>query len=163
TEEIFGPLLPVMTVPDAEAAVAFVNERPRPLALYVFSDDPVVRSAFETGTTSGALAHGVALIHLAVPGLPFGGVGESGIGRYLGRASIEELSHHRSVLSKPLRPDTLSAVYPPYPAWKSSLVRGVMAPLGRGLLGFEVPSPVVHGAKRVSARLRRPRRRSRPS
>jgi aldehyde dehydrogenase (NAD+) len=93
-------------------------------------------------------------MHLAVPGLPFGGVGESGMGRYLGQASIEELSHHRSVLRKPLRPDTLAAIYPPYPAWKSSMIRGVMAPLGRPLSAREVPGRLAGGLRAAVARLR---------
>ncbi|WP_202613707.1 aldehyde dehydrogenase family protein [Ornithinimicrobium cerasi] len=153
-EEIFGPVLPVVEVADARAAVDLVNARPRPLALYVFSDDAATRRLFEERTTSGGLAHGVPLIHLAVPGLPFGGVGESGMGRYLGRASIDELSHHRSVLSKPLRPDTLAAIYPPHPTWKASMIRGVMAPLGRGLRASEVPALVARSIRGVSSRLR---------
>lgn len=154
-EEIFGPLLPVLTVADAAEAVELVNGRDRPLALYVFTEDARARELFEGRTVSGGLAFGVPLLHLAVPGLPFGGVGASGIGRYLGRASVEELSHHRSVLSKPVRPDTLAVAYPPCPAWKRTLVRRVMAPLGGGPLTAEVPAGVLSAAGRLWARLRR--------
>ncbi len=157
-EEIFGPVLPVVAVADAQEALDVVGAGDRPLALYVFSEDERTRAAFEERTVSGGLAHGAPLLHLAVPGLPFGGVGASGIGRYLGRASVEELSHHRSVLSKPLRPDTLGLVYPPYPGWKRPLVRRLMAPLGRGPLTTEVPSRVLRGAARLGGRLRRPSR-----
>ena len=133
TEEIFGPVLPVLTVADAAQAVAFVAGRDQPLALYVFTEDDATRAAFEQGTSSGALGHGVALMQISVPGLPFGGVGASGMGRYHGRDSVEELSHHRSVVSKPLRPDTLALVYPPFPAWKRAAGMRLLAPLRRPL------------------------------
>ena len=154
SDEIFGPVLPVVEVADAAEAVSIINNRERPLALYVFSEDAGTRELFETRTISGGLAHGAPLIHLAVPGLPFGGVGESGMGRYLGRASIEELSHHRSVLSKPLAPDTLAAVYPPHPAWKRSAMRALMAPLRRSRRAREVPAAVLAGAGALTHLLR---------
>ena len=78
------------------------------------------------------------------------------MGRYLGRASIEELSHHRSVLRKPPRPDTLAAIYPPHPAWKSSVIRRVMAPLGRTLSAREGPGRLAGGVRAAAARLRDP-------
>ncbi|GAA1169831.1 aldehyde dehydrogenase family protein [Ornithinimicrobium humiphilum] len=130
-EEIFGPILPLVTVADVEEATALVRAGEHPLALYVFSDDPAVRAAFTTGTTSGGMTIGAPLLHIAAPGLPFGGVGSSGMGAYHGRASIEELSHHRSVLTKPATPDTLRVVYPPHPAWKQSAIRRVLMPLRR--------------------------------
>lgn len=77
------------------------------------------------------------------------------MGRYLGRASIDELSHHRSVLSKPLRPDTLAAVYPPYSAWKRAAVRRLMAPMSRSLLHAPLPARLLSGAAKLSAPLRR--------
>ena len=157
TEEIFGPVLPVLTVADKDEAIALIGEREHPLALYVFSEDEQTRAAFESSTLSGGLAYGAAIIHLAVPGLPFGGVGGSGTGRYLGRASIEELSHHRSVLSKPLKPDTLAVIYPPYPAWKRTAIRRLMAPLSRSPLTSQVPGKVLAGAQRISNPLRRGR------
>lgn len=129
TEEIFGPVLPVLTVADAGAAADFVREREHPLALYVFSSDEQVREVFETRTTSGALTFGAPLLHAAVPDLPFGGVGSSGMGAYHGRASIESFSHRRSVLSKPVAPDTLGVLYPPHASWKRTAIRRVVAPL----------------------------------
>lgn len=149
SQELFGPILPVLTVADHHEAIAQIGGRARPLALYVFTEDPQVRADFETSTISGALVHGAALLHLAVPGLPFGGTGDSGIGRYLGRASIEEFSHHRSVLSKPVSPDTLSAIYPPLTRWKRTMVRRLMAPLSRNVLNKAVPVRVISGARRL--------------
>lgn len=123
TEEIFGPLLPVVTVPDAAAAIAHINEREKPLALYVFSEDAETCAAFRDQTSSGGLAYGVPVLHLSVPDLPFGGVGNSGMGRYHGEESIATFSHERSVLRKPLQPDSMAAVYPPVGKFKSGLLK----------------------------------------
>ncbi|WP_131105286.1 aldehyde dehydrogenase family protein [Ornithinimicrobium sufpigmenti] len=130
-EEIFGPILPVVTVADAEAGVEFVRAREHPLALYVFSSDEQVRRTFEQRTTSGGMTIGAPLLHIVAPDLPFGGVGASGMGAYHGRASVEEFSHHRSVLVKPGTPDTLGVVYPPHPGWKRAAITRLMAPLRR--------------------------------
>ena len=127
-EEIFGPILPVLAVADAEAAAAFVREREHPLALYVFSEREEVREAFARRTTSGGMAFGATVVHVGAAQLPFGGVGASGMGSYHGRASVEELSHHRSVLDKPLGPDTLRVLYPPFDGLKGRLVAAATAP-----------------------------------
>lgn len=126
--EIFGPVLPLVTVDSAAAAIDFINGRDKPLALYVFSEDQGVRGAFMEQTSSGALNFGVPVAHLSVPGLPFGGVGESGMGRYHGEHSIDALSHHKAVLDKSLAPDTLSFIYPPFGKVKNQLIRRFVAP-----------------------------------
>jgi len=122
TEEIFGPVLPVVSIADANAAIAFINERDKPLALYVMSARRSVRRAFLERTSSGALAFNVGAAHLSVPGLPFGGVGASGTGAYHGKRTFDVFSHQRAVLSKPLSPDTLRLVYPPYTPRKSRFI-----------------------------------------
>jgi aldehyde dehydrogenase (NAD+) len=122
TEEIFGPVLPVVSIADADAAIAFINERDKPLALYVMSARRAVRRAFLERTSSGALAFNVGAAHLSVPGLPFGGVGASGMGAYHGKRTFDVFSHQRAVFSKPLSPDTLRLVYPPYTPRKSRFV-----------------------------------------
>ncbi|NEY35390.1 aldehyde dehydrogenase family protein [Streptomyces sp. PRKS01-65] len=101
-EEIFGPVLPIVTVAGPDEAIAFVNDRDKPLALYVFSESGEMRDRFAAETSSGALGHGLPLAHLTVSDLPFGGVGESGMGSYHGRYSIETFSHRKAVLDKPL-------------------------------------------------------------
>lgn len=101
-DEIFGPILPVVEVPDIDAALAFVNERDKPLALYAFTESDETKRRIETETSSGGLVFGAAIIHLSAPDLPFGGVGESGMGRYHGRYSIDTFSHVKAVLDKPL-------------------------------------------------------------
>lgn len=128
-EEIFGPILPVITVTDMDDAINFINAKPKPLALYVFSDDARVRKAFTERTSSGALGFNVAILHLSVPGLPFGGVGESGMGAYRGKRSFDTFSHEKAVLSKPLKPETLALVYPPFTESKKKLIRGLLRKL----------------------------------
>ncbi|MFI6769034.1 aldehyde dehydrogenase family protein [Streptomyces sp. NPDC050355] len=101
-EEIFGPVLPIVPVPDLDAAIAFINDRDKPLALYAFTDSDDTKHRLLTETSSGALAFGLPVAHLTAPDLPFGGVGESGMGRYHGEYSLDTFSHTKAVLDKPL-------------------------------------------------------------
>lgn len=112
-EEIFGPILPVVAVADIDEAAAFVRARPKPLALYVFSRSQETIDRVLARTSSGGVGVNCTVQHLAVPGLPFGGVGGSGMGAYHGRQGFETFSHRRAVLTKPNRPDP-PVVYPPY-------------------------------------------------
>ncbi|MDH6117720.1 acyl-CoA reductase-like NAD-dependent aldehyde dehydrogenase [Kitasatospora sp. GAS204A] len=100
--EIFGPVLPIVAVPDLDAAIAFINERDKPLALYAFTASERTKQRLTQETSSGGLVFGLTVSHLAVPELPFGGVGESGLGRYHGEYSIDTFSHLKAVLDKPL-------------------------------------------------------------
>jgi aldehyde dehydrogenase (NAD+) len=100
--EIFGPVLPIVGVPDLDAAIAFINERDKPLALYAFTESERTKQRLAEETSSGGLVFGLTVAHLAVPELPFGGVGESGMGRYHGEYSIDTFSHLKAVLDKPL-------------------------------------------------------------
>ncbi|WEV46062.1 aldehyde dehydrogenase family protein [Bifidobacterium sp. ESL0690] len=113
-EEIFGPILPILPVQDAQEAVTFINRRPKPLALYVFSRSKATRLLFERHTSSGALGFNLPLGHLLSSRLPFGGIGASGMGSYHGKAGFLEFSHVKTVTSKPTFPDTLRLAYPPY-------------------------------------------------
>lgn len=101
-EEIFAPILPIVTVPDLDRAIDFINDRDKPLALYVFTASDDTRARIAAETSSGAVGHGLPLAHLTVSDLPFGGVGASGTGSYHGRYSIETFSHRKAVLEKPL-------------------------------------------------------------
>ncbi|MET8979640.1 aldehyde dehydrogenase family protein [Streptomyces sp. NPDC004539] len=101
-EEIFGPILPIVTVDGLDEALAFINDRDKPLALYVFSESAETRGRIAAETSSGGLGYGLPLAHLTVSDLPFGGVGESGMGSYHGRYSIETFSHRKAILDKPL-------------------------------------------------------------
>ena len=120
-EEIFGPILPILVVEDAESAIRFINKRSRPLAAYVFSRDHEVRLTFERQTSSGALGYSLPLGHLLSSRLPFGGVGDSGIGAYRGKEGFRTFSHVKTVVSKPQFPDTLRLVYPPFNEAKAKL------------------------------------------
>lgn len=101
-EEIFGPVLPILTVDGLDEAIGFINDRDKPLALYAFTSDPAVRERLLTETSSGGVGLGLPLAHLTVSDLPFGGVGESGMGNYHGRYSLETFSHRKAVLDTPL-------------------------------------------------------------
>ncbi|MFF4650825.1 aldehyde dehydrogenase family protein [Streptomyces sp. NPDC001380] len=101
-EEIFGPILPIVEVDGLDEAIAFVNDREKPLALYAFTEDEDARRRLSEETSSGGLAFGLPVAHLTVPDLPFGGVGESGMGSYHGRWGFETFSHRKAVLDKPL-------------------------------------------------------------
>lgn len=96
-EEIFGPVMPVMTYKDEQDAIAYVNEHPRPLALYYFGNNAEKRDEVLTKTTSGGACVNETLFHLAQEELPFGGVGPSGIGSYHGFAGFKTFSHEKGV------------------------------------------------------------------
>ena len=114
TEEIFGPFLPVVAVDSPQAAVDHINSGDKPLALYVFSGSAAVRDLFVSRTSSGGVALGAAVVQGAIATLPFGGVGESGMGSYHGKYSFTTFSHLKPVVHKPYRLDTLRLLQPPY-------------------------------------------------
>jgi len=122
TEEIFGPILPVLPVDDLDEAIAFVNAREKPLALYVFSEDPDVERQTLERTSSGSVCVNATIFQVGNMNLPFGGVGESGMGAYHGRHSVDTFSHRKSVLSKSTRLDPKLA-YPPYGKLKTRLFK----------------------------------------
>ncbi|GHB51319.1 aldehyde dehydrogenase [Streptomyces cirratus] len=101
-EEIFGPILPVVEVAGLDEAIAFIRDRDKPLALYVFTESDTTRERLTWETSSGGLTFGLPVAHLTVSDLPFGGVGESGMGSYHGRYSLDTFSHRKAVLDKPL-------------------------------------------------------------
>ncbi|MGW0853730.1 aldehyde dehydrogenase family protein [Streptomyces sp. NPDC002690] len=101
-EEIFGPVLPILTVAGLDEAIDFINGRDKPLALYAFTESPEVRERLLTETSSGGVGIGLPLAHLTVSDLPFGGVGESGMGSYHGPYSIDTFTHRKAVLDTPL-------------------------------------------------------------
>ena len=121
-EEIFGPILPVLTVKSIDEAIAFVNARPKPLALYVFTRDSKVHEEVLARTSSGGATVNHTWVHLTVSSLPFGGVGESGMGAYHGKATFETFSHHKSVLVKSTKMDA-PILYPPYDASKKKWLK----------------------------------------
>lgn len=121
-EEIFGPILPVLKVNDIDDAISFVNRRDKPLALYVFSENEAVQREVIDRTTSGGATVNHTGVHFGVPNLPFGGVGESGMGAYHGRLTFDTFTHRRAVLIKPSYLDA-PVIYPPYSSLKEKIVR----------------------------------------
>jgi aldehyde dehydrogenase (NAD+) len=124
-EEIFGPILPVISVPSVPAAVAFINRQPKPLALYFFSTSKDAQKLVIEGTSAGGTTINHVWLHVGVPALPFGGVGESGMGAYHGRHSFETFSHQRGVLKKSTLKDP-PLMFPPYAAWKQRWLKRLL-------------------------------------
>lgn len=115
-EEIFGPVLPMIEIGSVEEAITFINEREKPLALYVFADERTARRVVEY-TSSGGACINDCIMHIANEKLPFGGVGNSGMGRYHGRDSLYSFSHRRSMITTPTWLD-LPFRYMPYKWFK---------------------------------------------
>lgn len=115
-EEIFGPVLPMIEISSVEEAITFINEREKPLALYVFADERAARRVVEY-TSSGGACINDCIMHIANEKLPFGGVGNSGMGRYHGRDSLYSFSHRRSMITTPTWLD-LPFRYMPYKWFK---------------------------------------------
>jgi coniferyl-aldehyde dehydrogenase len=126
-DEIFGPILPVLTYNSLEETLTYINQRPRPLALYVFGYESGLRQTFTEKTHSGALLFNEALIHVAMDSLPFGGVGASGMGQYHGKYGFQTLSKLKPIVGKQ-RLNSLALIYPPYKSW---LMQSIMRVFGR--------------------------------
>lgn len=99
-EEIFGPVLPMLTFTQLEEAISFICARPKPLALYLFSTDQAAQREVLSRVSYGGGCVNDTIIHLATPYMPFGGVGDSGMGGYHGKASFDTFTHYKSVLKK---------------------------------------------------------------
>lgn len=112
-DEIFGPILPIMEYSDIEDITKYINSRPKPLALYIFSKKSVFIKTILSRTSSGGVCINDTLSHITTTSLPFGGVGNSGMGKYHGKAGFDSLSHRKSVMKKSFLID-YSLRYPPY-------------------------------------------------
>lgn len=121
-EEIFGPVMPVLTYSDIEDVIKYIDERPRPLAAYIFTSDRTFRETLLARLHFGGGCVNDTIIHLATEDMPFGGVGESGMGHYHGRYGFETFSHLKSIVDKPLWLD-LPMRYQPYTRMKEKLIR----------------------------------------
>ena len=126
-EEIFGPLLPIMNVNSEHEAIKFINARQKPLALYVFTSKKKLAQRIINSTSSGSTCVNDVIFQIAPPSLPFGGVGESGLGNYHGKYSFDAFSHPRSVVysttwSQPI----LSKRNPPYDQKKTANLESLL-------------------------------------
>ncbi|MDH0212857.1 coniferyl aldehyde dehydrogenase [Stutzerimonas stutzeri] len=120
-EEIFGPLLPIIPYDELDEALAYVNARPRPLALYYFGYDRPEQQQVLDSTHSGGVCLNDTLLHVAQDDLPFGGIGPSGMGHYHGREGFLTFSKAKSVFAKQ-RFNAARLVYPPYGKWWQKLI-----------------------------------------
>jgi aldehyde dehydrogenase (NAD+) len=125
SEEVFGPILPVLTYRDLGEAIDFVNARPKPLALYVFAGNDNDANRVITHTSSGGVTVNHTLLHPAVPDFPFGGVGPSGMGSYHGEAGFNVFSHLKPVLRRGTKLDPKIA-YPPYTSFEQNVIRKML-------------------------------------
>lgn len=116
-EEIFGPILPIITYENLDETIQFINDRPKPLALYVFTKNNKVAEKVLKETSSGGACVNDTLMHIANPNMSFGGVGESGIGGYHGKFSFDTFSHQKAVMHK----STAIDPYIRYAPYKTSL------------------------------------------
>ena len=124
-EEIFGPLLPILPYDNIDDVLRYINTQPSPLAVYLFSTNRERQQQFTQETRSGAIVLNDAVIQAAAPNLPFGGVGNSGMGQYHGKASFDCFTHEKAVLKRPFWLD-LNVRYAPYTDQKLSFLRRLM-------------------------------------
>ncbi|CAH4030315.1 unnamed protein product [Pieris brassicae] len=128
-DEIFGPILPIVPVENAYEAIKFINAREKPLVLYVFTQSGAVRRSLTDNTSSGGMCINDTMMQMGVDTLPFGGVGNSGVGAYHGKASFDTFTHKKSCLIKnfaAIGEKLASGRYPPYTDGKLSFISMLM-------------------------------------
>jgi acyl-CoA reductase-like NAD-dependent aldehyde dehydrogenase len=124
-EEIFGPVLPVITFTDFNEVYSIIARHPKSLAAYIFTKSKRLAREFLAGTQSGSAAINDTVMQVGSPALPFGGVGPSGMGRYHGRQSFETFSNMRAVMHKSNLVD-IFVRYPPYTGFKEKVLKLLM-------------------------------------
>ncbi|KAH9711150.1 Aldehyde dehydrogenase family 3 member F1 [Citrus sinensis] len=122
TEEIFGPILPIITLNNIQESIEFINSRPKPLVIYAFTKDETFKKQIVSGTSSGSLIFNDTLVQQLCDVLPFGGVGQSGIGRYHGHYSFETFSHEKAIMQRSFFLE-LEPRYPPWNDFKMKFLR----------------------------------------
>ncbi|KAL3641252.1 hypothetical protein CASFOL_016220 [Castilleja foliolosa] len=125
-EEIFGPLLPIITVPKIEDSIGLIISKEKPLAAYIFTNDKKLKQDFIRNVSAGGMCINETNLHLAEHTLPFGGVGESGMGAYHGKFSFDAFSHKKAVLQRGFNGD-IAARYPPYTPHKLNFLKAILS------------------------------------
>lgn len=125
-EEIFGPILPVVGYANIEQALAFVKQRPKPLALYLFTMDRQLQERVIRDVSSGSVVVNDVVINQVAPDLPFGGVGESGMGAFHGRYTFDAFSRAKAVMRRSLHAD-LDVRYPPFNERKDRVLQWLLS------------------------------------
>lgn len=124
-EEIFGPVLPILTYQSLDELIDLLKEKEKPLALYMFSKNKKnINQVLYTLSFGGGVINDT-IMHVSNPHLPFGGVGQSGLGAYHGRASFDVFSHHKSIVKSTYR-FKIKVAHPPYTSFKEKLVRKIL-------------------------------------
>ncbi|XP_022756266.1 aldehyde dehydrogenase family 3 member F1-like [Durio zibethinus] len=121
TEEIFGPLLPIITLDKIEDSIDFINSRPKPLAIYAFTHNEVLRKRMVSETSSGSVVFNDAIIQFVADTIPFGGIGESGFGKYHGKFSFDTFSHYKAIARRSFLTDFWFR-FPPWNNYKLELL-----------------------------------------
>ncbi|CAK7334409.1 unnamed protein product [Dovyalis caffra] len=122
TEEIFGPLLPIITLDNIQESIEFINSKPKPLAIYAFTKDETFKKQILSKTSSGSVTFNDTLVQFICDSLPFGGVGQSGFGRYHGKYSFDSFSHEKAILQRGFFPE-LEPRYPPWNNFKLQFIK----------------------------------------
>lgn len=125
TEEIFGPILPIITLDKIEHAISFINQRAKPLALYMYSNNKAFEQKVLATTSSGNVCINDGMMFMTNPNLPFGGVGKSGMGNYHGQAGFDTFSHIKTVMKRATFIDP-AIRYPPFSSKKLNLVKSLL-------------------------------------
>ena len=144
SRELFGPVLPLVTVTGPEDALGRISKRENPLACYLFTESQAVKDHFLPRVVAGGIGINVPVMHVATPHLPFGGVGPSGTGQYHGKWSLQTFSQERAVLDKSTRFDTIKLITQPVPAWANWAVRRLMS-------AGAIPAKDLHAARTFRA------------
>lgn len=124
-DEIFGPILPVIEYESLDNMIKMINSRPKPLSLYVFSENKDIWERIIHSVSFGGGCINDTISHIVSPYLPFGGVGSSGIGTYHGKSSFETFSHRKSIMKKTTKVN-LDLIYPPYKEKKVKLIKKIL-------------------------------------
>ncbi len=121
-QEIFGPILPIISYTNLEEAIAQVKQREKPLSCYVFTSSKVIQNKIESELSFGGGAINDAIMHISNDKMPFGGVGASGMGHYHGKFGFDTFSHFKSILNKPTWLE-FDFKYSPYTEWKQKIIK----------------------------------------
>ncbi|WP_120513667.1 coniferyl aldehyde dehydrogenase [Photobacterium salinisoli] len=125
-EEIFGPLLPVITYSNIDEAIQYIQQRPRPLALYLMTQDKALQARVKSDVHAGGMAINDSVFHVAADDAPFGGIGPSGMGHYHGKEGFLTFSKAKTVLTKG-RINTAKLAVPPFTGWRATVQKLMMA------------------------------------
>ena len=144
SREIFGPVLPLLSVNGVDDAVERIRTRNAALSCYLFTESQSIKDTFLSRVVTGGIGINAPVLHVANPHLPFGGVGASGTGQYHGKWSLQTFTQQRAVLDKPTRFDTIKLLTQPVPRWANWAVR-------RLLSGGKIPPQDAQAAQRFRA------------